>query len=198
MSFFAFNLGTAVFFFRCDIRILYKIIDKDTEHYLSTNVWIIVIYNKGNSHCQMCHFCVVDHLRKTLIVLVVEEIYIFVLHVIKYLRENITNSYDHWNYSVIVFLPVRHKCSSQSPCPYGGVCEAVDWIYQCNCTGTNHYGPRCETGTKYSNLCQGVMLDLKLRTDVTTSQKELISCRKTNNKRAVCIIQVLQCWFREY
>ena len=31
----------------------YKIIDEDTEHCLSLNVWIIVIYHKGNSHCQI-------------------------------------------------------------------------------------------------------------------------------------------------
>ena len=38
-----------------------------------------------------------------------------------------------------------------SPCFHGGVCEAVEWIYQCNCADTDHYGPMCETGTKYSN-----------------------------------------------
>ena len=26
-----------------------------------------MIYDKGNSHCQICHFCVVGYLRKTLL-----------------------------------------------------------------------------------------------------------------------------------
>ena len=50
----------------CDIRILVQIIDEDTEYYLTPNVWMIVIYDKGNSHCQICQFCVVAYLRKTL------------------------------------------------------------------------------------------------------------------------------------
>ena len=25
-------------------------------HYLTSNVWMSVIYDKGNSHCQICHF----------------------------------------------------------------------------------------------------------------------------------------------
>ena len=33
--------------------------DEDTKRYLSSNVWTIVIYDKGSSHCQICHFCVV-------------------------------------------------------------------------------------------------------------------------------------------
>ena len=36
-------------------------------HYLSLNVWMTVIYNKVNSHCQICHFRVVGYLRKTLL-----------------------------------------------------------------------------------------------------------------------------------
>ena len=38
-----------------------------------------------------------------------------------------------------------------SPCFHGGVCEAVEWNYQCNCANTDHYGPNCETGIKYNN-----------------------------------------------
>ena len=60
------------------------------------------------------------------------------------------------------FYLVYHACSSQKPCHGGGVCEAVGWIYQCNCTNTNHYGPNCETGRKFLNvnllfhICQSV------------------------------------------
>ena len=43
----------------------YKITDEDTEHYLSSNVWMFVIYDKGNSHCQIYNFCVVVCFRKT-------------------------------------------------------------------------------------------------------------------------------------
>ena len=50
----------------CDIRILVQIIDEDTEYYLTSNVWMIVIYDKGNSHCYIYQFYVVGYLRKTL------------------------------------------------------------------------------------------------------------------------------------
>ena len=50
----------------CDIRILVQITDEDTEHFHTLNVWMIVIYDKENSHCQICHFCVVGCSRKTL------------------------------------------------------------------------------------------------------------------------------------
>ena len=31
----------------------YKIIDEGTEHYLTTNVCMTAVYDKGNSHCQI-------------------------------------------------------------------------------------------------------------------------------------------------
>ena len=41
----------------CDIRILvHTIIGEDIEHFVTSNVWMNVIYD---SHCQICHFCVV-------------------------------------------------------------------------------------------------------------------------------------------
>ena len=40
----------------------YKLIDEDTEHYFLLNVWVIVIYDRGKSHCQICHFCVIGYL----------------------------------------------------------------------------------------------------------------------------------------
>ena len=46
----------------------------------------------------------------------------------------------------IRYFLVFHKCSSVSPCHNGGVCEAVDWIYQCHCTGTAHHGSLCQKG----------------------------------------------------
>ena len=46
---------------------LYKIIDEDIEDYITPNAQMIVIYDKGNSHCQICHFCVVGYLRKTVV-----------------------------------------------------------------------------------------------------------------------------------
>ena len=33
---------------------------------LTLNACIIVINYAGNTHCQICHFCVVSYLRKTL------------------------------------------------------------------------------------------------------------------------------------
>ena len=50
------------------LRFCFKIIEEDTEHYLSLNVQLIVdiIYDKGNSRCQICQFCVVGYSRKTL------------------------------------------------------------------------------------------------------------------------------------
>ena len=51
-----------------------------------------------------------------------------------------------------IFLSVHHACSSQKPCHGGVVCQAVGWIYQCNCTNTNHYGPNCKTGRKFLNV----------------------------------------------
>ena len=53
----------------CDISILgfeYKIINEDTEHYLTSNICMTVIYDKGNSYCQICHFYAVGCLRKTI------------------------------------------------------------------------------------------------------------------------------------
>ena len=35
----------------------HKIIDEDTDHYLTSRIWMTVIYDKGNSRCQICHFC---------------------------------------------------------------------------------------------------------------------------------------------
>ena len=49
-----------------------------------------------------------------------------------------------------IFCSVFHKCSVVNPCRHGGVCEAVDWTYQCNCAGTAHHGPVCEKGTRYT------------------------------------------------
>ena len=49
----------------------------------------------------------------------------------------------------IRFFSVFHKCSSVSPCHNGGVCEAVEGIYQCNCTGTAHHGTVCQKGRKF-------------------------------------------------
>ena len=46
-----------------------------------------------------------------------------------------------------IFPAVLNKCLSKNPCRHGGVCEAVEDNYRCNCTGTNQYGPLCETGT---------------------------------------------------
>ena len=55
--------------------------------------------------------------------------------------------------SLLFFPAVNHKCSSVTPCLHGGVCESVDWAYQCNCTNTNHHGPMCETGKEKVNVC---------------------------------------------
>ena len=52
-----------------------------------------------------------------------------------------------YHMSISNLIQVYHKCSSMKPCRHGAECEAVDWIYQRNCTGTDHYGPMCETGT---------------------------------------------------
>ena len=59
LSFLCFNLGTIVLFVCVILGLYYKINDQDTELYLTSNVWMIVIYDKGNSHCQICHFCIV-------------------------------------------------------------------------------------------------------------------------------------------
>ena len=32
------------------------------RHYLSSYLLIIIIYDKGNSHCEICHFCLVGYL----------------------------------------------------------------------------------------------------------------------------------------
>ena len=32
-----------------------------------SNEWMTMIYDKGNSHCQICHFCVVGCLRNTVV-----------------------------------------------------------------------------------------------------------------------------------
>ena len=42
------------------MRILSTILDPTLD------VWVTVIYDKGNSHCQICYFCVVGYLRKNL------------------------------------------------------------------------------------------------------------------------------------
>ena len=66
VSFLCFNLGK-IALCACDIlEFQHKIIDEDTEHYLFSNVLMTVIYDKGNSHCQIYYFCVVGYLRKTL------------------------------------------------------------------------------------------------------------------------------------
>ena len=35
-------------------------------HHLSPNVWMIVIYDKGNIHCQMCHFVLLVIYKKSI------------------------------------------------------------------------------------------------------------------------------------
>ena len=60
LSFLCFNLGTTVlcmWYWELIIKLLMRI--------LTSNVWMIVIYDKGNSHFQLCHFCVGGYLRKT-------------------------------------------------------------------------------------------------------------------------------------
>ena len=59
------------------------------------------------------------------------------------------NSAVNHIFFIFRFLSVYHKCSSVNPCRHGPVCEAVEGVYQCNYTSTDHYGPNCETGTKF-------------------------------------------------
>ena len=54
---------------------------------------MIVIYGKGNSHCQVCHFCVVSYLRKTLMVLY--NIVWTDLKIINRKFQNLFNFYQH-------------------------------------------------------------------------------------------------------
>ena len=51
---------------------------------------------------------------------------------------------------------MHHKCSSGNLCRHGGVCENVEESYQCNCNGTDHHGPNCETGTT-RNHCSRIV-----------------------------------------
>ena len=59
-------------------------------------------------------------------------------------------------------VKVYHKCSFVSPCRHGGACEAIEWIYQCNCTVTDYYGPMCETGKNYNIVCVCVCVCLQV------------------------------------
>ena len=64
LSFLCFNLGTTVlcmWYWELIIKLLMRI--------LTSNVWMIVIYYKGNSHFQLCHFSVGGYLRETLLYL---------------------------------------------------------------------------------------------------------------------------------
>ena len=54
---------------------------------------------------------------------------------------------DCHNETFAILNTVLHKCSpNDDTCHHGGVCEAVNWIYQCNCI--DHHGPKCGTGNR--------------------------------------------------
>ena len=56
LSFLCFNLGKIFLFVWVVLGVQYKIIDDDTEHYLTSKVWKIVIYKKGDSPWQNMSF----------------------------------------------------------------------------------------------------------------------------------------------
>ena len=62
----------------------------------------------------------------------------------KYSRQFLT-----WHPIIWYFPLALYKCLSVNPCHHQGVCDVVEWIFQCDCSDTDHHGSMCVTGTKY-------------------------------------------------